>query len=353
MVGRMRMQSYLGELEEDLHLAPEKRSEIIAEIRTHMEDRLAELERRGVPYEVAAEQAQQEIGDPHQLAQGFYASYSTGSWRDTLLAITPHLLLAALFALHLWTNPLLVILLAGAAIAVAVVAWFVGRPQWAYPWLGYALSPLAVSWMVAVAVLVYGVWNYFTWHYLPLGLPIYLGMALWVPLMGFVAFRVLRKAVLHDWPAVSLASLPLPLIAAWLFLLHWGGGQVVLDEVRALEADASTAMVFVALALTTGIYMKVGRRGWRIALIMVAVPMLVAVVTAVYQMYPTSFQGFIWDEASRMFASLSQPGPAMLPIVASVVLTVMFLSSPSLLEGPHRGLSFRLGFRSWPKLVPF
>ena len=49
---------------------------------------------------------------------------------------SPHLLLALLFVLHLWTNPFWLASMLIVAIAISVLGWRMGRPRWTYPWPG-------------------------------------------------------------------------------------------------------------------------------------------------------------------------------------------------------------------------
>lgn len=324
----MEIRAYLGKLEHDLRLEPHQRSEVVAEIAAHLEERLAELKDQGVPHEAAEERTVHELGDSHDLARDLYSSYSAGSWREVLLATLPHLVLAGIFAFHLWTDLLWVIVALGGATLIAVLAWRMGRPQWAYPWLGYALAAPVLTWLLAMAAVGYGIWTLLSGGSLPLGLPLYLGIVLWIPISMVIVLRVVRRAVLHDWLVVSLAALPLPFIATWLFLLHWRGGQLIPDRSRAINADADTAMVFLALAITTALYMKMGRRGWRIALMMIAAPLLAAGVTIAYQSSPSTFSV---DGALR-----NDRDGAALSMVMVFVLTAAFLLSPILMDPMHK-----------------
>ncbi len=324
----MEIRAYLGDLEHELRLEPHQRTAIVAEIAVHLEERLAELEDQGVPHEAAEERTVHELGDSHNLAKGLYSSHSAGSWRDVLLATLPHLVLAGLFAFHLSTDLFWVIVALGGATLIAVLAWRMGRPQWAYPWLGYAVAAPALTWLLAMAAVGYGIWTVLSGGSLPLGLPLYLGIVLWIPVSMVIVLRLVRRAVLHDWLVVSLAALPLPFIATWLFLMHWRGGQLVPDRSRAISADADTAMVFLALAITTALYMKMGRRGWRIALMMIAAPLLAAVVTIAYQNSPSTF--------SVDGALTKDRDGGTLAMVMVFVLTAAFLLSPILMDPLHK-----------------
>ena len=112
--------NYLHALARRLHLDPAEKDEIIQELEEHLEDKAAELENQGVDHDTAVARAVQEMGTPNTVARGMYEVHSPGVWRDVLLSTIPHLLLATLFALHLWSHYFLVSVL---LIAIAFVTW--------------------------------------------------------------------------------------------------------------------------------------------------------------------------------------------------------------------------------------
>ena len=292
---------YLAYLEQRLRLDPQKRAEVLSEIHSHLEESSAELRSQGLSSDEATDRALRGIGNPRQLAKTFYAVHATGSWRDILLAVLPHLVLAGIFAFHLWTALFWVVIALTAATLIAVVAWRRGTPQWTYPWLGYALAAPALTWALAMAAIGYGAWAFITGGTVPLGIPLYLGIAVYIPISFVIVLRVARKAVRNDWLSVSLAALPIPFFTAWLFLLHWRGGVLIPDKARAMETDANTAMLFLALAATTALYMKAGDRTWRIGLMLLAAPALVAIATVSYQADPRSLTTAVAIPATAVF----------------------------------------------------
>ena len=99
---------YLNSLANRLHLDPNREQEILEELQGHIEDKAAEMEAGGLDREAALACAVEEMGAPRTVASRMYAVHSTGVWRDVALAVVPHFLLAALFALHLWSHYFLV-----------------------------------------------------------------------------------------------------------------------------------------------------------------------------------------------------------------------------------------------------
>lgn len=305
--------TYFGILEDELHVDPRTRSAVVSEVRTHLEERSAELERAGVPALAAERRAIHDFGDPHELALDFYSVHSTGSTRDLLMGVMPHLGIAAMFRFHLWVELFWVVVAVSMALTAAAVAWRRGLPKWTAPWLGYALVLPAMTWVLAVAVVGYGLWSFLTGAPAPLSLPMYLAVALWIPVATAIILTVTRRTVSYDWLIVSLAGLPLPFLSAWLFLLHWHEGVLIPNQVRGLETDTATALVFLGLAAFTALFMRVGRRGWRLLIILALAPPLIGLAVIRYQATPDSG-----------------------PVIIAIVLTALFLISPVLLDPTAR-----------------
>ena len=304
--------TYVGILEDELHVDPRTRSAVVSEVRTHLEERSAELERAGLGAQAAEQRAIHDFGDPHTLAQGFYSVHSTASTRDVLMGVMPHLGIAAMFRFHLWVELFWVAVAVSMALTAVVVAWRRGLPRWTAPWLGYALVLPAMTWVLAVAAVGYGVWSLLTGTPAPLSVAMYLAMALWIPFSTVIIIAIALRTVSYDWLVVSLASLPLPFLSAWLFLLPWHEGVFIPNQVRGLETDTATALVFLGLAVFTALFMRVGRRGWRLLIILALAPPLIGLAAIRYQATPDSGA-----------------------VIIAIVLTALFLVSPVLLD--HAG----------------
>ena len=301
--------SYLNNLGRQLRLDAVRQGEILAELGAHIEDRVRELQGRGISHEEALEQAIDELGNPKEVAGGMYSVHSIGSWREVVLASLPHVLLAFLFALHLWSRIIWIVLLLTLSTFVTLQAWRSGKPKWTYPWLGYAIAAPAISWILALASLGYGGWMFFTQGTLPLGIPLYIAILVYLPISLWLVLRIATRLVRQDWLLVSLAALPLPFLASWFFFVHWRGGLLTSSAQRVEEHASDAALVFLALAVTTAIFFKVGQRSLRIALLVVTAPILAALAALAYQSNPNS-----------------------LPVLLVAFATVVFLISPVLLD---------------------
>ena len=302
--------NYLYALARRLHLDPAEKDEIIQELEGHLEDKAAELESQGMDHEAAIARAVQEMGAPNAVARGMYEVHSTSVWRDVLLATIPHFLLASLFALHLWSQYFLVSLL---LIAIAFVTWRnwrAGNPsKWSYSWMGYSLAAPALSWLLSLITLGYGAWTLVTTGELPFNTVIFFLLIGYVPFSMWVMANVIFKMMRRDWLLASLTGLPFPFLTSWILFLNWQGGLWSDHSERMQDSDTARVFIFLAMAVTTAVFFKVGPRLLRIGLLTVATSILVAIT------------------AASLPVSLSA-----LAVVLMIVASLAFLLSPAMLE---------------------
>lgn len=272
--------NYLNSLARRLHLDPHRENEILEELQAHIEDKAAEMESQGLDRESALACAVEEMGAPRTVANRMYAVHSTGVWRDVLLAVVPHFLLAALFALHLWSNYFLVSVLLVCIAFVAWRNWRAGRPsQWSYTWMGYTLAAPAISWLLSLITLGYGGWTLLTTGQLPFNVVLFLLLVGYVPISMWIIFNVVSKIAKRDWLLVSLTALPFPFLTSWVLFLNWSGGLWSDHGERMQQSDTARACIFLALAVTTAVFLKVGPRALRIGLLALITSILI-VITA-------------------------------------------------------------------------
>ena len=272
--------NYLNSLARRLHLDPHREREILEELQAHIEDKAAEKEAEGLDREAALASAVEEMGAPRSVASRMYAVHSTGVWRDVLLAIVPHFLLASLFALHLWSHYFLVSLLLVCIAFVTWRNWRAGRPsQWSYTWMGYTLAAPALSWLLSLITLGYGGWTLLTTGKLPFNVVLFLLLIGYVPFSMWIVFNVVSKIAKRDWLLVSLTALPFPFLTSWVLFLNWSGGLWREQAERMQQTDTAQAFIFLALAITTAVFLKVGPRVLRIGLLVLITSILI-VITA-------------------------------------------------------------------------
>ncbi len=275
------VKTYLGSLARRLHLDPREEREILMELQSHLEDKAAELESDGLDRDAAMARAMEEMGRPDAVASGMYAVHSTGVWRDVWLAMIPHFLLAALFALHLWSDYFLVSLL---LIGIAFVTWRNWRggtpSQWSYSWMGYTLAAPALSWLLSLITLGYGAWTLVTTGQLPFNVILFFLLIGYVPFSMWIVVNVVSKVARRDWLLVSLTALPFPFLTSWVLFLNWQGGLWSDHAERMQQSDTARAFIFLAFAITTAVFLKVGPRLLRIGLLTLTTSFLVAITAA-------------------------------------------------------------------------
>ena len=302
--------NYLHALARRLHLDPAEKDEIIQELEAHLEDKAAELETQGIDHDAAVARAVQEMGAPNAVARGMYEVHSPGVWRDVILATIPHFLLASLFALHLWSHYFLVSLL---LIAIAFVTWRnwrAGSPsKWSYSWMGYSLAAPALSWLLSLVTLGYGAWTMLTTGQLPFNVVLFFLLIGYVPFSMWIMANVIFKMVKRDWLLASLTALPFPFLTSWILFLNWQGGLWSEHAERMQDSDTARAFIFVAMAVTTAVFLKVGPRLLRIGLLTVSTSILVIITAA---SLPVSL--------------------GALAVILMIVASLAFLLSPAMLE---------------------
>ncbi len=302
--------SYLHSLAQKLHLQPSEEREILLELEGHLEDKAAELESQGMDRESALQLAVHEMGDPAPVASGMYKVHSPVVWRDVALATVPHFLLAALFALHLWSHYFLVTLLVIGMALVTWRNWRAGNPSnWSYTWMGYSLAAPILSWLLSLITLGYGGWTLVTTGGLPFNVVLFFLLIGYVPFSMWIVFRVVRKVVRRDWLLASLTALPFPFLTSWVLFLNWQGGLWSDSAERMQSSDTSRAFIFLALAVTTAAFLKVGPRLLRIALLTGTTAILVVVT------------------ATSLPVSLN-----VVAIMLMIVASLVFLLSPAVLD---------------------
>jgi hypothetical protein len=272
--------NYLNSLARRLHLDPHREREILEELQAHIEDKAAEKEAEGLDRETALACAIEEMGAPRTLASRMYAVHSTGIWRDVLLAVLPHFLLAALFALHLWSHYFLVTVVLVCIAFVTWRNWRAGHPsQWSYTWMGYTLAAPAISWLLSLITLGYGGWTLLTTGQLPFNVVLFVLLIGYVPFSMWIVFNVVSKIAERDWLLVSLTALPFPFLTSWVLFLNWSGGLWNDHAERMQQSDTARVFIFLALAVTTAVFLKVGPRALRIGLLALITCILI-VITA-------------------------------------------------------------------------
>lgn len=292
------VRGYLNDIGKQLRLEGPAQTEILRELETHIEDEAQDLMESGVSSDEAMGRALSSLGASQVVARHFYEVHSRGSWYHTALAVLPHILLSAMFALHLWTRPVWVTGLLLVALIITIVGWRKGRPRWTYPWLGYCLVTPMVSWALAMSAVGYGAYTIVREGQLPLGIPIYIASFVYITVSLWIVIRTLSKVAKPDWIMASLAILPLPFLAFWFFYFY-NGGELLQAGTRPLHAvDNSAAIVFLIVAAATAIFFRIGKRLVRVALLLITAPSVIILAWVSYQGGTRPFSVFLFAAIS-------------------------------------------------------
>ncbi len=271
---RAEVATYLDEVRSHLHLDPRTERRVIHELYSHFQEKIVDLETQGFPESEATKVALSSFGDARWIARLTYEAYSRGTWTEALISSQPHLIVAVLFATHIWRFP---VLLGAAFAAIAVISLLGSRrgtPDWLYSWIGYALLPLLVlsyfstgSVASTVSFLLYG-------HGVPAplwhlaGLVFLYAFTLW--LVASTAVRAARR----DWILLSVAFLPLPVLGIWIFTVSQSG-EFLMDALQGLETgfsrwDSAMADFFVVLGVSTALFIRLRQRALKVGAVILA-----------------------------------------------------------------------------------
>jgi hypothetical protein len=282
---------YADNLKSYLRLDATIESNVVREINTHLEDKRHELIESGLSEKEATATATKLLGPPRIVAKQMYEVYSQGSWRQAFFAALPHLLVAALFALHCWQNTFWLI---GMVVAIAgsiLYGWCHGKPAWLFPWLGYCLIPV-----VAVGILLI---------YLP-GNWAWFAATAYIPLALLVIFSVTRQTIKKDWVFASLMLLPIPIVLGWMLALELEDKVIWHKQLH--EFAPLIALSFAVLALTVATFMRVRQRWAKIGALLI----LEILILAILGLGGRSTIGFLGWLILVLLSSILLLGPALL-----------------------------------------
>jgi hypothetical protein len=249
------LSNYLDSVRDNLRLDHSSEREVIRELEAHIEDEVQELQESGLSEEEAASTCLTLLGSAKVVARQIYEAHSQGSWTQALLAATPHLLFALLFALNWWRGNGWLLAILALVLVMAVYGWWRGKPAWLFPWLGYSLLPV-----VAAALLLLYLPRSWSW----VAIVVYLPLALW--LLYAITVRIIKK----DWLYTSLMLLPVPTIVGW-FLAIEPINQLPEDWLQRMQDFAPwIGLTFLALGVTVATFIRLKERWLRVSVLVVS-----------------------------------------------------------------------------------
>ena len=246
---------YLETIRNNLSLDLSEEREIISELETHIEDSVEEMEKAGLSEEETTEKCLGILGSAKLVAHQLYEAHSQGSWKQALLASSPHLLFGLLFALNWWHHAFWLSAMLVLTFGATLYGWLHGKPTWVFSWLGYSLLPILIAGICL--------------RYLPLAwslwvIPFYFLLALWW--LGYIVVQTLKR----DWLFSSLMLLPIPAIIGW-FLVVAPEGRVSEYSIQCLyDFTPWIALTFMALSLTIIAFIRLRKRWLKTAFLAIS-----------------------------------------------------------------------------------
>ena len=273
--------TYFEQLRSHLHLAPGNEDDVVRELRTHVEDRMAEMDSAGLSERQALHVLLTRLDRPRVLARQFQEAYLQPSWNDGVIAAAAFLLVSALYATHLWSEPLAVVSVAAVIVLVTLYRLWQGRPMWFYPWAGLALTLLSICGYFAFVLLdrsagLVAGGGVDTVSMLGLA-----GAALYFPLALFILGSCILVASRRDWLDASLMLSPSAPAVVWLVVLHQNGG---LRDVGTSVAAADTALAasFLVMAGAVAMFVRVRTRTLKLATMIGTAAIVLVTLSSIY-----------------------------------------------------------------------
>ncbi|MBI2831355.1 MAG: hypothetical protein HYX79_03765 [Chloroflexi bacterium] len=277
------IRNYLEDVRLHLRLDQATEGQVIAELHTYFQEKVAELRQKGLPESAATRAAIDSFGRAREVARQMYEAYGKGSWLDAALVSLPHLIVAVLFASHLWNHLLLAPLAFIAIVCVTLFGWWHSTSNWLYSWIGFSLFPLVIGGFIAypafqsaISLLLEGREVSVTQLLALLVVSALLLFFLWV------IFKTIIRMVRRDWILASLMLMSLPVLASWLVNIQEQGGlfQLVRNPQPSMHQwDASMATALAVLGATAATFIRVRQRVLKVTAV-VTIGSIVATVVA-------------------------------------------------------------------------
>lgn len=297
---------YLQRLRAHLRLDASAESDMMRELSTHFEDRVAYLVGRGMPERRAQQKALAGFGRPQTLAHLLRQAWALPSWSETALGAGAFVVMALVVGLQLWHLSLFAAATAVLIVSLTLYGLWLGRPPWFYPWAGAALTlPLAAGY-IAFAVLHREVPALIAGHVDPFALAGIAGAALYFPVGLFIFAVCVLVAARRDWLDASVLLSPLPGVLAVILAMHHTGGLTATGDPLDLVSELMFG-VYLSIAVATFLFLRAPSRNVRV---------VVLVATALLLL------------SGSTFLAGSSAGPMM--FVGRSALLVAFLLSPAL-----------------------
>jgi hypothetical protein len=242
------LDQYLDDIRDNLRLDTADESEVIDELKTHIEDEYMEMREAGLSEEEAASSCIKFFGSAALVARQIYEAHSQGTWWEALLASLPHLLFALIFTLNWWRGIGWMVISLASVLAMAMYGWIRGKPLWLFPWRGYYFLPVLIAGILLL--------------YLPAGWS-WVAIVIYLPLVAVLVWSVTVRTVKRDWLYSALMTLPVPIVIGW-FLAAGKEGEFMKISLDYIAYFApGIGLSFLALSGTTIAFIRLRQRWLR------------------------------------------------------------------------------------------
>lgn len=245
-----------------LRLDPGTEREILSELHTHFEDRLEELEGKGLSHEEAARIAAEEFGPVNRVTGELSEVHSGSNWPQTLMAALPHVFFSFLFALHLWSNILWLLIILVSVFGVVIYGLQHGRPTWFFTWLGYALVPLLVVGLVIVDKALALSGSGASWW-------LWATAVLYFSVVAALYIIILLQIMRRDWLLGSLTVLPLLAVVGWFLAGQWREALLMDSQFLLSGLEPWIAMSLLTLAGMVVLFARFRKRWLKVGVLLV------------------------------------------------------------------------------------
>lgn len=246
---KLELKQYLQNIQEHLRLDPSSEKEVIQELEAHVEDSCQEMQNAGLSEDVAMEKCLRLIGPAKTIARQIYEVHNQGTWRQALLAATPHLFFAAMFTLKWWMGIGWLPIMFTVILGIGLYGWCHGKPSWLFPWLSYSLIP-------TVAAGVFLLYLPSAWAWITLAL--YIPLALW--LLSFITIKFMRR----DWVYSALMLLPASTFTGWFLAASQETGIPGLKDNILFDFALWKGLTFMVFAVSVVLFIRLRQRWLRI-----------------------------------------------------------------------------------------
>ena len=124
--------------------------------------------------------------------------------------------------------------------------------------------------MVCLQAVGYGAWALLTGEGVPVFDPMVILLIGCAPFAMYQVIKLAHQMVKKDWLWLTFAALPLPVVGSWVIFFHSNELYMGVHLEMLGQIDYTQMGVFVALGIISALYLKLGKRGPKLSLLLVS-----------------------------------------------------------------------------------